>query len=510
VTRRESLKIIGLTLAFLVAALWPLAVYPDLHLRDFPNHMARAFILLHPDDPVLMRNFRIAWAPLPDIGWDLWALALGRFMSLVSAAKFLIVTSFVLGIGGCFALARIFTDRWTATPLLAFPFFLNGAYGMGFLSFTLGLSVALWAMAWWAATENSNALLRLAVATGFATLLYLIHFYAFAIYGVFILGFELPDLWRKRRDKDFVVRLVALFRDGLQAAPAVLLFVLAQTTEKPAGGIEYLEPWIRFGNVALMIHSGRPWTDIGPILAYASLIITAQRKGWLSLSPRVHAILALYVVLFLILPDQIINTAYVAWRTLLPLAFVGIAALAPTSAMPRRIFPALLSVAFAITLAVPLIRNPDWQRSAQGKAQFLSAIEPMAEGGRIFFAHSGIDPYSLTSTEPGIDHVAAYAVIEKRALVKSLFVLPGQHVLRFRDESLLGPTIDDTNNTETILANVVKAFSDTHTDFAAYIGRFDYVVLHGEDDALETRALPMDRLTLLKQVGAYRLFRVGH
>src|SRR5260370_22375513 len=84
-----------------VAAAWPLLVFGDLGLRDYPNHLARAFILLHPDDRYISMHYRAIWTSIPDLGWDLWAMAIGRLASLGMAAKVFICPTFRLPLVGC-------------------------------------------------------------------------------------------------------------------------------------------------------------------------------------------------------------------------------------------------------------------------------------------------------------------------------------------------------------------------------------------------------------------------
>ena len=496
----------GLSFLFLASAVWPVFVYPDLELQDIPNHLARAFILLHADDPVLNRNYRIDWAVVPDLGWDLWALRFGGILPLMLSAKILVVTTFILGIGGCFAMARAFTGRWTIVPLLSFPFLLNGAYAKGFLSFGFGLSLSFWAIAWWAWIPERRWVLRLAGATLFATLLYIVHLYSFGIYGLFVLGFELQPLFRPD-GRALLHRLGILARDGLQALPALILFLLStRALAEAPEGFKYEDAWGRFSDISLMISTGFPWTDIVVIIVFAGILITSVAKGWFNLSSKVNVALALYLIAFLLLPDKVINTSFLAWRVVLGLVFVGIAAMTPRPKTPRLALPALLAVAFGITLAVPLAQIPSWTRSGIEKTSFLSAIATVPEGSKIFFAHSGISAADMVRDQDGAYHVASYAVMAKRALVQSMFAHPGQQVLRFRDPAIQSAP----GNGATLLTVIATQFGAAHRDFRDYLARFDYVVLHGEDRDLEARMFPFDRMQLIHHAENYRLYRLVH
>jgi hypothetical protein len=69
---------------------------------------------------------------------------------------------------------------------------MNGGYTKGFFNFDLGLALMLWALAAWVWLGPERWRMRLVVGTLFSTLLYFVHFYAFAVYGLFLVGLELP------------------------------------------------------------------------------------------------------------------------------------------------------------------------------------------------------------------------------------------------------------------------------------------------------------------------------
>ena len=499
---RKILFAAALSATFLLAALWPFALYTDLHLQDVPNHLAAAFILLHPNDPLLQLHYRIDWSIVPDMGWELWLFALSPLLSPTVIAKIMIVTVLILGVSGCFTLGRALTGRWTLTPLIAFPFLLNGAFANGYLSFDFGLALSLWAMAFWAWMPERSWIVRLAVATAAATILYVVHLCSFGIYGIFVLGFELR---RFRGDPAPLRRLGALLRDGLQALPALLIAMHATGSGHGTEGVTYADPWNRFGGLSLLIESGWPWIDIVFILAYVGFLILSLKKSWLSLSSNVTFALLIYFALFLVLPDGLVFGSQLPWRLMLGLVLIGVTSVAPTQQTPRQLIPTLLSVALCITLAVSLAQNRRWSKSAVEKEAFLSVIAPMPDGSRLFFAHSGITAAVLTRDEGGAYHEGAYAVIAKRALIPSLFTAPGQHPLRFRDA-----VIQDVAQRDSIvfLTDIEKSFNDTHASFRDYLMHFDYVALHGEDDALEKRMLPFEQLSLINRVGDYRLYQI--
>ncbi len=62
--------------------------YPPL--VDYPNHLARAYILAHPEDPVLARFYEPAWGPYPYLATDLIMVALQGLFDVETAGRILL------------------------------------------------------------------------------------------------------------------------------------------------------------------------------------------------------------------------------------------------------------------------------------------------------------------------------------------------------------------------------------------------------------------------------------
>jgi hypothetical protein len=498
----------AMALLLFAAALWPLAVFPDPELQDYPNHLARAFILLHQNDPLLQANYRIDWQPVPDLGWDLWAIVLGRYLPLEWTAKLIVVCGCALTITGCFAISRILVGKWTPLPLIAFPLLFNAGYEKGFLGFGLGIGLSLWAMAWWLWVPSRRWALRLAVATVFATVLYVVHFYAFAVYGVFVLGVELEDIIRSRREHRLARRLGMLLRDGAQALPAIALMwcsgPLSTQAADPNGPIGLMDlPWERIPEAALLIDVE---TVAGVVLlcVAAAVLLVPFALGWMRLRPRAIIAIGLYVGLFFLLPNRILDTSYVAWRILLPALLIAIAASVPAGRWQRQVVFAQIAIAALITATVPILQLSSWRQSNFEKSEFLAAIASLPEGSRLFWAHTGMSRFDVVANEAGAYHVGSYAVIAKRALVQSEFVSPWQHPVRYRDAALQAAP----KNSTVFLPDLVKASTLRGFDLRRHILRFDYVLMHGPESGEERAVLPVDRLRLVNKVGDFRLYAV--
>ncbi|HMK67380.1 MAG TPA: hypothetical protein VK433_02435, partial [Stellaceae bacterium] len=202
-------------------------------LFDYPNHLARIYLLQHlADSAALQRYYELRWAPVPNLAMDAVVPLLARVLPLDWAAKLFVLATFALLAGGAAALHRAATGSWSAWPLAAFLFLFTRSFLWGFLNYLFGLGLALLGSALWLSLARRPLGLRLAVSAGFALATYFCHLMGCAIYGVLILGSELELAWRERAAGS-AAALRRIVIAGIPFLPVLALFALA-----PAAGGE--------------------------------------------------------------------------------------------------------------------------------------------------------------------------------------------------------------------------------------------------------------------------------
>lgn len=505
VAARPSGRLAAWTLLLSILVLAPIFVFPNPGLQDYPNHLARAFILLHRTDPIVERFYAIEWSTLPNLGWDLWALAVGRILPLELTGKLFLALGSASILIGCFTLSRALHGEWTWTPLLAVPFLFNSGFTKGFLNFNLGAGCALLAAAWWIWLGEGRWKLRLAGATLFSTLLCLIHFYGWAFYGVFVLGYELQRIMRAKQPRRLWADALLLCRDALQGVPALVMACFAAvsvSTEFTIAG--FYPPYLRLFQFEHLIDIGDVLESGIFVVGVALLAIPLFRYRWLRFRSDFCLILVLCIVLFFVLPDRISGTDYVSWRVLLMALLIAIASLSPSAEADCRLDRVMGGVTLVTAIIVGVLL---WSgRNAEiGRRQFLAVIRNVPAGSALFVVHNGMTSAQLTRYAVGEYHVGAYAVLDKRALVQSMFVYPGQQLLRFRD-----PALQSTASFNfPFLAKLMERFEAAGLDVAAHIRRFQYVIIHGPIEPGELQLLPAGVFTLVDQVGDFRLYRAN-
>ena len=199
----------------LALGLVPLLATPVLPLIDFYNHLARFFVLAHIGSSSLLQDYYQArWSLLPDIGVDVLATPLLRFIPPLIAGKIIVGGILALLYGGVLYFHRALTgQRSILVAVLLLPLLYSYILNWGFANFLLGLGLAFWAAGWWL-DHRARPFLAVPVSCGWALLVFFSHGIAFAMYGILVacleIGLFLDMSGRKPYDLFRALSLVAI------------------------------------------------------------------------------------------------------------------------------------------------------------------------------------------------------------------------------------------------------------------------------------------------------------
>ena len=165
-------------------------------MADYPNHLARMYLLAN---PAANPYYIVSSALYPNLAMDLIVPQLARFMSVESAGRSFVLLSQLLVVSGAIALEFAVKGRhelagWTA-PLCVYSMPLS----FGFVNFEFGTGIALFGIASWIACRTSSWPTRAAVHTVFVGSLFIAHLFALGIYGLTLGLYELNRFLRSER-----------------------------------------------------------------------------------------------------------------------------------------------------------------------------------------------------------------------------------------------------------------------------------------------------------------------
>ncbi len=402
---------IGLVAALLLAPLLIVDVPP---LVDYPNHLARLFLLARgAADPMLAPMFTVQWGVIPNLAIDVIGPPLLRLLPVHAGGRVLLAIVLLLPFAGVLAMQRAVFGRvspWALASALILP---SGAFLLGFLNFVAGLGAAMLLAALWIARRP-----LLLTTLGMAALFFC-HLMAVVFALVLIGSHQAARAWHARSIRP-LLPLAPL------AVPPALLYALA-----PLGAVtsptEYLPLGAKLAQLLAPFTSYLLWLDLLTALSVAAYLLAAATARRLALPLGIGPALATLAALFAAAPYAFKGTQSLDTRFAFMAALLLFAGLRP--AMGR---PAITGFA-ALTLTRIAILAIAWWGWRADLADFRALIAEVPPGARVFVATAPRPPgplaRRLSNGIPTDTHLPALLLIERRAFWPLLFDEPTQQPL---------------------------------------------------------------------------------
>lgn len=132
----------------LVAILLAIVCVPEVApFSDFPNHVARVHVLSRLADPAYREVYESAWGAYPNLAFDGFGVGLSGLLSAPLAGRLflaLVVTNWCYA---CMRLGRAVTGRPSVRALVACTFVMNEHFLQGYVNFACGMGFAIHAIA---------------------------------------------------------------------------------------------------------------------------------------------------------------------------------------------------------------------------------------------------------------------------------------------------------------------------------------------------------------------------
>lgn len=443
-TGKPAVKVLGLAalyVALLMLAVYPLVAINQPPLQDYANHLARMYILQHPDIEPLNRYYQIGWNLIPNLAMDTTIPLLGKMLTLTQAGKAYILFMFILLTSGPMFLHWVLYRKLSLIPLVSFFFLYNMALQMGFLNFLGGCGLAIWALAVWLWLRNRNSVLRLFVGTAMSGVVYFAHLHAFGVYAITVIAYEMASVnWRS--DEFWTKKLAATWPAFLQFVPWAVLFLWV--TAPGSGGAGY---W-GYGGYNGMLHKvliGRTLLPsyqnsfdwISSVLLVAGSALALNGK-WFRLDSRIAWGLGALLLLVLILPGKMLGGANGDWRLIIPIVFIASGAVQIDKSR-NEIYGIATALAagmlfFVVMLRVTLVTT-QWKVADRFYSDFVKVVQSCETGSRLFTA-----VVNMTNNEAevqlAVQHLPAFGVIERQLFVPTLFAGAMQQPIKYRTNML--------------------------------------------------------------------------
>jgi hypothetical protein len=429
------------------------------HLVDFPNHLTRAYILHHYDDvPRFATTFARIIEPLPNLALDLIIPPMLSVVGVLTAGKIFVVLTILVFAAGCHLLGGAMhggRPSWTTIPALFLS--TGSAFLFGFLNYLFGVGLFMIAVALWLRlrprwTAARQLLMMLVVLAAFIA-----HLSAYAFVGITLVTCVAMDVFQRRRSW----RMGAL--DLLPLVPTLALFILFMRGSGDTGIIKWNSVTGKIIGLATVIRSYDDRLDIVvvTVLLLAAAIVLRQSTRLTVRKPFVAA--AVILLLAYVASPMVLFTSWAAdTRFVLPAVLLLL--LAIDIEMPRRSGALLLATVSALFVVRSSTIWSTWRSLDPPTACAIRLLDRLPVGATVFPAFFASEDLRVDKRTRAFEHVVQYATVTRRAYVPTLFAMPGQQPLVFRQK----PPFDEW----------------TAERGAALYAQYDYVWAYNEPAAL--------------------------
>jgi hypothetical protein len=496
----------------------PIVIVKVPPLLDYPSHLARIYIITHPEDALLAQYYSVAWKVIPALALDLIVPVFTHFLDIFWAGKLFVLLTILLITSGTFALNYVLYRAWTGAAL-SFLFVFNGIFWDGLLPYIFSIGVALWATAGWIALRDRSWPLRALFSVAAVIALFLSHLAGVGLYLLAIFCYEVSrQRWRqwswRRAGLDAAVMIGPFF----VTLPLLLLSPTSHSLtniDLPRLSSKWVGPYLAIRSANLVLDA----LFVGFLVVFLVSLIYLRRVRM----PRVATLfLVLSGVTYLLLPGAFFEGSEIDIR--LPTAFVFFL----IGFVNWRIGgPAAALVFSGIVAAVLAVR-------VAGVAQAWQAYSAIVSDYEASFAHIGLGSRVLVVADlnsswrgsgnrvtigmdrDAIGHLASLAAIERSSLVSEVFAEPGNKIythlsVRAPYRSAIPSGEVPVERLMSVLPNASGPPADDPSpqdeQLRDWPRNYDYVYVKYANPGTQ---LQLPDVTLLYQGSSFQLYKIQH
>ncbi len=490
-------------------------------LLDYPNHLARAYVLAFgKDDPILSRFYAPDWDIIPNLAVDLVLPGLLRLMPVHVAGRVMLAVTLLLPLLGVVLYSRAVSGRrsyWAiASALMAY----NALFLMGFMNFLIGAGLAMVTASVWIVLREHRPATAAAATALLAIAVFFSHISGIVFCAILIGSHELVALWREwRGGRSLLGRILA--RGALVAlafAPVVALYLNA-TLHETESEVEWRALGAKINNLA------EPFMNYYASLDRATALLVfggVSAMLWLRLavvsSEGAVAILTC-LALYAVTPSLLKGGNWVDTRLPIAVGLLVFAAVLPR--LPRRAAWVVSTAVVGLFVLRTGVLATTWVQHRVDLSELREAISGVPSGSRVLVATADLPgsgerwwryrPRVIANFNRTDEHMPALMTIERRAFWPLMYAVRGQQPIRFLPPyDGLNPRVSAPPPHQLLGTNGRSTWWEGQAPYLAHWrSDFDFVLVLNADGARDDLDgfLP-DSLKLLRRTGMAALFRV--
>jgi hypothetical protein len=506
----------------LLALLLPILSVAVPPLTDYPNHLARCYVLAFSNsDPVLHRMFSAHWQIIPNIGVDLLLPALMHVFPPLVAGKIVLALCLLLPTSGAVALGYAYFRKRSFWQIAAGFAAFNGLLLMGFMNFEMGVGFGLWGAAGWIAYREKHPISAVLAAMFVGTVTFFFHLFGFCLFALLIGSYEMSQILdlhlSSHADRRRLAMRLILFAEAL-VVPIILYAAspLEQVNSAPAW--PYLQTKISELFVPFLNYSSAfdVLTTV-PVIAFLGACLIAKRVQF---SRAALIAFSLLLLVYAILPRSFKGVFFVDTRLPVMLGFLLFAGFLPRTLDSRR-WSALGVLLAALFVAKVAFITGVWTHSQKDISDVRQVIASVTPGSRVLAADvvSKDNPMwfadmpmsrRLPELDPTYWHLASFVLLDRRAFWETIFSVDSQQPIQVNPpyHDLRAIESPPPNYVELATTPIPAAELQRFPFLTDWSHKFDYVLILNAEGAPDLDHFLPDHLRLISRRGIAALFQV--
>lgn len=407
---------------------------PVLPLADVPNHIVTLAKLGDTLPSGSLNYLQVFWTPRPNMAMEMTYVLLGTGLAPEIFAKLFLLTGFCLYMAGIIGLSLMVHGRITPLlPVIAATFFSMPLH-LGFMNYVFTAALLPGTVALYLYIRRQALIGALLFGNAAGALLLAGHGFGLGIFGLVLAGLEL-GLGLERRAGTSRPLLETILRAVIITALASLVPMVLMGYyffDNPSASLGFRWPALRDKLFEIAFFS-LPYARILPfvVLLFLGAVLTGTiLRRRFPLTPLLAGSVLLVLLAAIAMPSLIGGFAYAHTRLWSVVVALGaLALIPPVTTQWRAVIWCTAAGLFVWQFA---IIAQTWSQSARDIANIRAELQSLEEGASVVLVDPG-RRQGLFSKTPML-HVGAYAALDRNAFVPSLFALPEQHLIRYRDD----------------------------------------------------------------------------
>jgi hypothetical protein len=446
--------------AVILFSLVPVLICAHLPLVDYPNHLGRLQVYHNiSTDQYLAQFYTFRWIFTPNLAIDALVLPLAHFLSIELSARIIVIISLAIIYLATILLDRQLNKETWGLSLFSGILLYNGAFQFGFINFIIGVGFALVAFGLWVRyREHANGLtLGMLVCVGIVV--FLMHLYAFGLYAVCVAGYEISAFWEAvRKNRSLRGTHFGILIRGAFVTAIPLLLMLLSPASQDATKLRWSTLLGKMEGITSPTFFALPYIELPLLVAIVAIFGIGLVLGIIHLNKRMVLACGIFVVLFLVMPRELLGANYADYRLPGGAGFFVLASFrwGTRSLSSRRVLTLLLAMCLVIRVVSIFLT---WLPAQPIIAEYDQALAHIPPGSRLLVL-LGSSGSASVDRRPPLEHVPVYYGVKHDVFVSYIFNLPrGAELLQFTPEY-----------------QEYSRFYVPYPEFARDMAKFDYVL----------------------------------